>query len=108
MHLRLAQDPEALGLALAGAQAAPVEAVAFYMTARPNRFVAVSAFCGARARALRCHASQFPEGSAALKDLETYLKLRAVDFGLRSGKGRAEGFQVLGKTQMHCLPEAGL
>ena len=35
-----------------------------------------------------------------------YLKLRAVDFGLRSGKGRAEGFRVLGRTQMHCLPEA--
>ena len=95
-------------MAAAGAKAAPVEAVAFYMTARPNRFVAVSAFCGARARALLCHASQFPEGSAALKDLETYLKLRAVDFGLRSGKGKAEGFRVLGKTQMHCLPEAGL
>lgn len=95
-------------MSAAGAQAAPVEAVAFYMTARPNRFVAVSAFCGARARALRCHASQFPEGSAALKDLETYWKLRDVDLGLRSGKGRAEGFRVLGRTQMHCLPEAGL
>ena len=34
-------------------------------------------------------------------------KLRAADFGLRSMKGRAEGFRVLGVTQMHCLPEAG-
>ena len=25
---------------------------------------------------------------------------------VRSGKGRAEGFRVLGVTQMHCLPEA--
>ena len=92
----------------AGAQAAPVEAIAFYMTARPNRFVETRAFFGAQARALRCHASQFPAGSAALKDLETYLKLRSVDFGLRRLAGRAEGFRVLGKTQMHCLPEAGL
>ena len=91
----------------AGAKAAPVEAIAYYMTARPNRFVAVSAFFGAQARALRCHASQFPEGSAALRDLETYLKLRAAEFGLRRLCGKAEGFRVLGKTQMHCLPEAG-
>ena len=95
-------------MAAAGAEAAPVEALAYYMTARPNRYVAVSAFFGAQARALRCHASQFPEGSAALKDLETYLKLRAFDFGARRLCGRAEGFRVLGKTQMHCLPEAGL
>ena len=36
-----------------------------------------------------------------------YLKLRAADFGLRSLSGKAEGFRVLGRTQMHCLPEAG-
>ena len=36
-----------------------------------------------------------------------YIKLRAADFGLRSMKGQAEGFRVLGVTQMHCLPEAG-
>ena len=36
-----------------------------------------------------------------------YLKLRAADFGLRSLGGKAEGFRVLSKTHMHCLPEAG-
>ena len=35
-------------------------------------------------------------------------RLRAADFGLRNLCGRAEGFRVLGRTQMHCLPEAGL
>ena len=96
-------------MAAYGAQSAPVRALACYMTARPNRFVGVKRDQRARQReALRCHASQFPAGSEALRSLELYLKLRAVDFGLRSFKGGAEGFRVLGTTQMHCLPEAGL
>ena len=33
-------------------------------------------------------------------------KSAAIDLGVRSGKGLAEGFRVLGQTQMHCLPEA--
>ena len=93
-------------MSLYGAERADVQALACYMTARPNRFVKTSAYFDAQLAALRCHESQFPEGSAALKDLVTYLKLRSVDFGLRSMKGRAEGFRVLGRTQMHCLPEA--
>ena len=89
-----------------GAGSADVQALAYYMTARPNRYLKTSAYFETQLVALRCHASQFPEGSAALKDVTTYLKLRSVDFGLRSMKGRAEGFRVLGRTQMHCLPEA--
>ena len=91
-----------------GAQSAPVEAIAFYMTARPNRYVGVSGSFDRQLTAIRCHESQFPVGSGALRSLELYLKLRAADFGLRRICGRAEGFRVLGKTQMHCLPEAGL
>ena len=41
------------------------------------------------------------------KAISLYIRLRAADFGLRSLKGSAEGFRVLGVTQMHCLPEAG-
>ena len=93
-------------MALHGAESADVQALAYYMTARPNRFVPTRAYSDTQLAALRCHASQFPEGSDALKSLTLYLKLRSVDFGLRSCKGRAEGFRVLGKTQMHCLPEA--
>ena len=33
--------------------------------------------------------------------------LAGTDFGMRSFKGQAEGFRVLGPTHMHCLPEAG-
>lgn len=95
-------------MAAYGAESAPVEALAFYMTARPNRYVGTSAYFDRQLAAIRRHESQFPAGSEALRPVELYLKLRAVDFGLRSLKGRAEGFRVLGKTQMHCLPEAGL
>ena len=62
--------------------------------------------CARRLEALLCHESQFPAGCGALRAVRLYLKLRAVDFGIRSGKGLAEGFRVLGQTQMHCLPEA--
>ena len=93
-------------MALHGARSADVRALAYYMTARPNRYVATGAYFARQFEALRCHESQFPEGSEALKSVTLYLKLRTADFGLRSLKGRAEGFRVLGKTQMHCLPEA--
>ena len=78
------------------------------MTARPNRFVKTSGFTQIQRDALLCHASQFPIDSESYKSVDTYLKLRAADFGMRSLKGSAEGFRVLGRTQMHCLPEAGL
>lgn len=92
-----------------GAKAAPVKALALYMTARPNRFVSVRGLTALQFRAIfDCHASQFPAGSPERTSLELYLKLRAADFGLRSLSGRAEGFRVLGPTHMHCVPEAGL
>lgn len=94
-------------MALRGAQSADVQAIAYYMTAKPNRYVAARAYLDKQMEALRCHKSQFPDGGEALKTLSLYLKLRSLDFGLRSCKGRAEGFRVLGKTHMHCLPEAG-
>ncbi len=90
-----------------GAAAAPVEAVAFYMTARPNRFVGTFGYTGLQKKALAAHRTQFPEGSDAWKDIQTYLKLRAGFCGLRSGRRRAEGFRMLGKAQGHVLAEFG-
>lgn len=90
------------------AQSAPVQAVAYYMTAKPNRYVKTTGYLALQHRAIfDCHRSQFPEGSPEGNSIRIYLKLRAVDFGLRSLKGSAEGFRVLGVTHMHCLPEAG-
>lgn len=91
-----------------GAKSAPVRALACYMTAKPNRFVKTKGYLPLQLRSIfDCHRSQFPEGSAEGKSISLYLKVRALDFGLRSGKGCAEGFRVLGPTHMHCLPEAG-
>lgn len=91
-----------------GAESAPVQAVAFYMTARPNSFIASGNYLSRQLHAVfGCHKSQFPEGCADISSISLYLKLRSYDFGLRSLKGRAEGFRILGRTHMHCLPEAG-
>lgn len=90
-----------------GAQAAPVQALAFFMTAKPNRFVKTKGYLKLQLRSVfGCHLSQFPEGCADAKSIPLYLKLRAMNFGIRSGKGCAEGFRVLGVTHMHCFPEA--
>ena len=91
-----------------GASASDVKAVALYMTARPNRFVGTRGLLRRQLDAVLCHATQFPQSSEAYKSVSLYLKLRATDFGLRCLCGRAEAFRVLGKTHMHCLPEAGL
>ena len=90
-----------------GAKAAPVEALAFYMTARPNRFVGTRGLLPRQLDAVLCHRTQFPPDSDAFRSVALYLKLRAADFGLRSLRWKAEGFRVLSQTQMHCLPEAG-
>ena len=91
-----------------GADSAPVQAVAFYMTAKPNRFIHTVPYLSLQSQAIfGCHKSQFPEGCADISSISLYLKLRAYDFGIRSFKGKAEGFRVLGRTHMHCLPEAG-
>lgn len=91
-----------------GAKAAPVQVLAYYMTAKPNHFVKTRGYLQLQNKAIfDCHRSQFPEDSAEGRSIRIYLKLRAVDFGLRSGKGHAEGFRVLGVTHMHCFPEAG-
>lgn len=91
-----------------GAAPADVKALAYYMTAKPNRYVAIGGEYRNKqfSSIFHCHTSQFPAGSAAAKSLSLYLKLRAADMGLRSFKGQAEGFRVLGQTHMHCLPEA--
>lgn len=90
-----------------GAKSAQIPALAYYMTARPNRFVSTRGHLQKQLDAVfSCHLSQFPPNSASANSIRLYLKLRAADFGIRSLKGQAEGFRVLGQTQMHCLPEA--
>lgn len=89
------------------ADAADVKGIAFYMTAKPNRYVRVTKemFRLQNEALFGCHTSQFPKGSAEAKQLQMYLKLRSADFGLRNMCAHAEGFRVLGQTHMHCIPE---
>ena len=91
-----------------GAADSDVKAVALYMTARANKFVRTNGLLERQLDAILCHKTQFPPSSEAYKSISLYLKLRAADFGLRCMCRRAEGFRVLEKTHMHCLPEAGL
>lgn len=89
-------------------KAADVQAIAYYMTARPNVFVKTSGFLDLQLKSVfESHLSQYPEGSADARQIALYLKLRAHDFGLRSFHRTAEGFRMFTKTEMHCLPEAG-
>lgn len=84
-----------------------VQALAYYMTGRPNQFVGTRGFLSKQFSAIfDCHLTQFPANCGEAKSIRLYLQLRSIEFGLRSLKGRAEGFRVLGPTQMHCLPEA--
>ena len=89
------------------AESAPVQAIAYYMTAKPNAFVKISRSDLERqfASIFTCHTSQFPAGSGAARSLKLYLNLRTADFGMRCLSRRAEGFRVLSRTRMHCLPE---
>ena len=91
-----------------GASPAPVKAIAYYMTAKPTQYIQTSGYLKKQIDAIfTSHLSQFPEGCTDAQSISLYLKLRSIDFGIRSRKGCAEGFRVLGVTQMHCLPEAG-
>ena len=91
-----------------GAKPASIQVLAYYMTARPNRFVSTRGHLQKQLDAIfNCHMSQFPAGCAGADSIRLYLKLRSIDFGIRSLKGQAEGFRVLGQTQMHCLPVRG-
>ena len=91
------------------AEPCPLKAVAFYMTARPNVYMKTTGFLKKQIDAVFSnHLSQYPLGCPDRKTIPLYLKLRAVDFGMRSFHITAEGFRMLGTIHMHCLPEAGL
>ena len=89
-----------------GAEATDVKAIALYMTAKPNSFIRTSGHVEKQLQSIfKVHLSQFPEGCPEAQSITKYIKLRSFFFGMRSFKGRAEGFRVLDTTHMHCLPE---
>lgn len=89
-----------------GAQPAPVEAIALYMTAKPNTYIRTSGHIKNQLSSVfDVHLSQFPKGCPMAASITKYIKLRSFFFGLRSLKGRAEGFRVMDGLRMHCFPE---
>ena len=78
--------------------------LAYYYTHKPNGYVGVAKTYKLREQALAIHESQFDE--ATLNRNNTYLKLREIRFGLRSGKRRAEGYRISTPVLRHCFPEA--
>lgn len=82
---------------------APNINLAYYYTHKPNRYFGIKKFRKVHLDAIACHKSQFDENN--LKVFKTYFGVRKLRFGLRSGKGRADGYRVLSPTHQHCFPE---
>lgn len=83
-----------------------VKAIALYMTARPNKYVRTYGHFKRQLNALGIHSSQYPKDHPATNALFLYLKLRATEFGFRTFSIPSEGFRMMNRTRMHCLPEA--
>ena len=83
-----------------------VKAIALFMTAKPNKFVRTYGHFHRQIEALYLHSSQYPKGHPATKSVVLYLKLRATEFGLLRFSIPSEGFRMMNRTRMHCLPEA--
>ena len=91
-----------------GAHHADVKALAYYFTAKGNCFVGTSGYRDKQlASIFDCHQSQFPSDGAEGKSIALYLKFRSIYYGIKSFRGSAEAFRVLGQTHMHCFPEGG-
>lgn len=85
-----------------------IKGIAFYYTDSPNNYVKVGKNVKKQEEALRLYKSQFPIDDSGKSDLDgilLYIKFRAIRFGIRTLKGRAEGFRTLAPTHMHCCSE---
>jgi LmbE family N-acetylglucosaminyl deacetylase len=81
-----------------------VNALAFYYTDKPNRYVPVKKTFSARKDALLQHKSQFDEKT--VDDICMYFKLRSIRFAFRTLTGMCDGYRTLAPIHMHCFPEA--
>ena len=113
-HLNVGQESKIIAnfasneqiMAQYGAQSAPVQVLALYMTAKPNVYIRTSGHIKKQLSSVfDVHLSQFPKGCPMAASITKYIKLRSFFFGLRSFKGHAEGFRVMDGLRMHCFPE---
>ncbi len=86
-----------------GCSKAPLKAIAFYMTAKPNTYVRTKGHIREQFEALCAHESQ----KESLKGVYTYLRLRSVLYGIKRLSFGAEAFRAYTAERMHCLPELG-
>lgn len=88
------------------AKKADIKAVSFYMTSKPNSYVKTTGYLNKQNKAVvDYHKSQFKDHD--FDSIKLYLKLRSIEFGIKSLCFCAEGFRVLGPIHMHCMPESG-
>lgn len=83
-----------------------VQAIALFMSAKPNKFVRTLGHVKKQFNALYLHKSQYAKGTPATNSVTLYLKIRAIEYGFRKCSITAEGFRMMNRTRMHCLPEA--
>ncbi len=83
-----------------------VKAIALFMTNKPNKFVRTYGHFKRQINALYLHSSQYPKGNKATNSVVLYLKVRAIEYGFRTFSIPSEGFRMMNRTRMHCLPEA--
>ncbi len=76
------------------------------MTNKPNKFVRTKGHLKRQFEAICCHKTQYEKDAPATKTICLYLKLRAIEFGFRKCSITAEGFRMITRMKMHCLPEA--
>ena len=79
------------------------EAVAFYVTSRPNTYIDVTATWPLKLAALKKHESQFTPES--LEMIGAYLTAKAREHAAERGFELAEAFKVLSPTHLHMFED---
>lgn len=84
------------------------KALAYYYTARPNKYLGIKGYQKKQFECLKAFKSQFTyneKGGGTLNWLYLYLQLRSLHFGLPRLKYKAEGFRVNSQMMLHCCAE---
>ena len=93
----------------AGLEPANPQMLAFYYTDSPNRYFKTGAKHLKRQKdALKCFTSQMSfteKGNGDGDFIMLYNHFRSIKFGLKTFKGRADGFRCLNNTHTHCCAE---
>lgn len=84
------------------------KALAYYYTARPNKYFGIKGYQKKQFESLKLYKSQFTyeeKGGGTLNWLCLYLAVRSLHFGLPRLKYKADGFRVCSQMMWHCCAE---